>query len=286
MFKFRLTLGIALLMVVGYDLAVRTHAVHPGDGVTQPQTNTIRLEQYALDHRPGDVVLVGSSLVANLQREPREGDVVSLGLEGHSPLTGLHAVVVSGAKPRAVVVEVADPIWKGVDQGFLTETFGPWSPAKRWVPSLQTRYSPMVVVHGWVKKKLSKGDAETIADQALLSLLVDQEREARQAPFSREEEKGNAAALKSLQADVSELERRGVQVRFVRIPREPRVDETPRNLAAVKAVQSLYGPEKWISITPAEPVQTRDALHMVRAQADEFRAGLLHALNQNLLCQR
>lgn len=283
MLKLRLALGIALAMLVTYDLVARKHLAPPGDGVTQPQSNAIRLERYALDHRDDDVVLVGSSLVANLQRDARTNGVVSLGLEGHSPLTGLHAVVLSGAKPRAVVVEVADPIWKDIDENLLADSFGPWSAAKRWVPSLQTQYSPFVVAHGLLKRKMSKGETELVADPALLDTLIEQERSARLPAFTAKEEAANAKALKRLQDDVQSLEERGVKVRFVRIPREPKVDDTPRNRAAVAAIARLYGSEKWIRIDVPQPVHTRDALHMVRAEADQFRTGLLHALDQDLL---
>jgi hypothetical protein len=286
MFKLRLFVVFAAALVVAYDLAVRLHFAPAGPGVTQPQTNGIRLERFALDHHPQDIVLVGSSLVANLQREPRVGNVVSLGLEGHSPLTGLHAVVSSGASPRAVVIEVADPLWKKVDDDLVADSFGPWSGLKRVIPSLQTQFSPFVVLHGLLKKKLSKGDTEPSADPGLLSQLIRREKDQRLQPFDRKELDNNRRNLELLAKDVGELERRGTTVRFVRIPREKDVDDTPRNREAVAAVEKLFGPYKWVRVPSPQPLQTRDALHMVRAQADRFKSELLRSLDLDLLCLR
>ena len=96
---------IFLFLMSFYQALVSGGVLPASEGVTQRQNNIVRAQRYVYqDDSELKMVIVGSSLAANLNIKHIGEDVKSVALGGSSSQTGLEIVKRSKSKPRSVLV--------------------------------------------------------------------------------------------------------------------------------------------------------------------------------------
>jgi hypothetical protein len=95
-----------------YQVLVSGGVLPASDGASQRQNNIVRAQRYVYqDDSDLKMVIVGSSLAANLNEKDIGEGVKSIAFGGGSSKTGLEIVKRSKSKPQIVLVEMNDTIF-------------------------------------------------------------------------------------------------------------------------------------------------------------------------------
>lgn len=279
--KGRLTRSVVacgLVLLVGYEALVRAHLVPAGEGTSQQMANQVRLEQYQLMADPSqDVVLVGSSLMVNLQRDQKVGNVVNLAQGGGCSLTGLALLTKLSTKPKLVVVEVTPTLDRGLDASMIDQLTGTPSKLTGVFHSMLQSYSPSNVFLSILKRKTSKSEDSKINEAVRQDRVGELVKEASE-PLGEKQEKETDDHLDLLVRQLNDLKTKGIPFVLVDIPGEREVDGAPNNLAFMRKARLVLdksGFGHWLTNPVGKEYHSKDGVHMVPDEATEYRSQML-----------
>jgi hypothetical protein len=274
-------LWVALTILLSYEFLVRLQLVPKGDGTSMQSVNIVRVEQFLQNLRDGQgTVLVGSSLIGNLQQTVWQDGVANIGQSGGNALTGLELILRQPVLPKGIIVDVSRTISGGLDESVLV----PLQPLSYFGHKLlkctQESYKPSNVFLSAARRRLGKATeprmTETLRREGIerivrsnLNALDDGSRTS----FTQ--------ALKNLKVKINALTSRGVKVALVSIPTQPEVDRTLQANEFVNLAHRIL-PEaegfKWIPIS-ARSYETTEGVHLVAQDAEIVRIEILNGFN-------
>ena len=253
--------------------------------------NRIVAERFLALGKSPRAVLVGSSMSRHLESGLAEADpgIYDLAFFGGSPLTGNELVLQAGRRPRVVVIEVNN-LRQPLDTSFVTGvTAEPGAVLRRICPALRIEYQPLRVLQSagrtlgaWGKPPHPVPDPDREEptphlDGGVAFFVGADER-------TGEDERDRVRLdLAVLGAQVERLEARGVQVLFVSLPADPRVEEdTFRRFVHREALARFPEAEwPWLDFPSDGSFRTTDGVHLTEPSAR--RAAALIAEKVRLL---
>jgi len=162
---------IFLFLMSFYQVLVSGGVLPASDGVNVNQSNLVRAQRYVYQDDPDlKMVIIGSSLSANLNVKQIGEGVKSLALGGGASQTGLEIVKRSKSKPRIVLVEVNDTIVRKIDAELVDSLYHPlfyW--LRQYLPIMREEYRPISIFIDSLKSR-SKPDSKLRTREELDSL--------------------------------------------------------------------------------------------------------------------
>ena len=146
---------IFLFLMSFYQVLVSGGVLPASDGVNVNQSNIVRAQRYVYqDDSDLKMVIVGSSLAANLNVNQIGEGVKSIALGGGSSKTGLEIIKRSKNKPAIVLVEINDTIVREIDADLLDSLYNPifyWM--RQYLPMMREEYRPVSVFINSLKSR-------------------------------------------------------------------------------------------------------------------------------------
>lgn len=287
-----------LTLLSSYHILVVTKVITPSQGMHQWQTNFIKIQHYAYQkERNLNLVLVGSSLTANLQTSNTNPQIINLGISGGCTQTGTEAVRRNSAKPRILLVEVNETIGRKIDMQVINSIYNPFLYSLRfYLPMLKEEYHPVAVIvptlasikqrlreARGIKNKPQETKQVVNVEKLLTEKLIAQAIEEYKNPVSATEERLLRQEAEHIKAQISQIRKDGVSVVLFDIPREQRIQSTLRE-RQVKALMREIFPSKdyeWLPEPPPRNWITNDGFHLVSSEANDYFAFIKKQLLTN-----
>lgn len=290
------SLGFALFCCVVYALTIpsltRTFDLRPAEGASQQDRNVLQAENYAFSSEVPDVLLVGSSIMAQLKDLPARWG--NLAFTGDSSLSGLELIAQKRDLPKVVVVET-NVLDRPVNPS-LVELGGhsPFVQLKRAVPAFRKNYAPVLVARGallrseeasrqGLKRLLGKPAGLAVMSAPADSTTVDV-RESSESIYQRllADRKASQAHLQdpgvlaeqiaNLKRHLAPLLERGVQIVLAEIPGDPATENFPEQVQRRQALAAAFpAPDyRWLPVDHTEKYLSNDAVHLTRVSAGRY----------------
>ena len=277
---------IFLFLMSFYQVLVSGGVVPASDGVSVNQNNIVRAQRYVYQNDSDlKMVMVGSSLAANLNIKHIGEGVKSVALGGRSSQTGLEIVKRSTSKPRILLVEINDTIIRQVDSELLDSLYHPifyWM--SQYVPMLREEYRPISVFIDSLKSR-SKQNQKLMSREELDSLearnvtpefsqksiqgIVDKES----IPLSEKDAKDMKQEADLIKNQIAEIKKNtGAKVVLFDIPLESQVNATLRLKQIRELAKKLFPPDRfeWLPPPKEREWRTNDGVHLIRSDARDF----------------
>jgi hypothetical protein len=146
---------IFLFLMSFYQVFVSGGVLPASDGASLIQNNIVKAQRYVYqDDSDLKMVIVGSSLAANLNVKDIGEGVKSIALGGGASQTGLEIVKRSKGKPRILLVEINDTIVRKINSELLDSLYHPifyW--LRHYVPMMREEYRPISVFIDCLKSR-------------------------------------------------------------------------------------------------------------------------------------
>jgi hypothetical protein len=270
----------AILLLTGYGAAIHFGLITPTDGIQLRDKNWIKCESYLLDRsiRP-EVVLIGSSLTANLPSEVMSKDVFNLGLGGDSAWTGLEIIRSrTDYRPRLIVVEASDLLLRDANHEFLRSLLNPmWLAVRRALPILRREYQPTGVllkqVARWNNHQTTeKPDANSPNFFSITTRLLEQARITADAGLTQVESKDLRMACARLRALMADLQKDGIRCVLQHVPGDSFLADSLRSRELVTLLNQEFPATHCMWVSPPDDYRgrTRDAVHLVKEDAANY----------------
>lgn len=270
------------LLLALYQILIFGDIVRPSDGINQWQNNIIKVQRYWYDSFEDiQLVMVGSSLMANIPARAIGKEAINLGMAGGCTQTGLEIVARSQHTPKIVLAEINDTLERQSDRDLLESLNHPFlSPLRRYFSMFREEYKPVSVFVSLLQgdtreEEVEIEDIEGEEELNIASALREQEIErlVRENKISLPD---NLKILLQQEANeieqqVKVLEKKGVRVVFVDIPRENEITKTPRQQEVKSLMHSLFPPNQydWLE-APAGKWKTSDGLHLIPKEVNRY----------------
>jgi hypothetical protein len=162
---------IFLFLISFYQVLVSGRVLPASDGVSLIQNNIVKAQRYVYqDDSDLKIVMVGSSLAANLHITDIGKGVKSIALGGGSSQTGLEIVQRSNSNPQIILVEINDTITRKIDRDLVDSLYNPlFYSMRQYLPILREEYRPVSVFIQSLKKRYQQN--QKLTKKALDSLL-------------------------------------------------------------------------------------------------------------------
>jgi hypothetical protein len=269
-----------------YQVLVSGGVVPASDGVSVNQNNIVRVQRYVYqDDSDLKMVMVGSSLAANLNIKHIGEGVKSVALGGRSSQTGLEIVKRSKSKPRLVLVEINDTIIRQIDSELLDSLYHPiFYGMRQYLPMLREEYRPVSVFINYLKSR-SKQNKKLMSREALDSLegrnvTPELSQKAIQAtvdiqskPLSEKDAKNMKQEADLIKNQIAEIKKNsGAKVVLFDIPLESRVNATLRKKQVRELAKKLFPPDRfeWLPPPKEREWRTYDSIHLIGSDARDF----------------
>lgn len=271
-----LALAVCAGVLAGYTGLIWAGRVPPGEGVSQAQMNVVRLQRMLEDPTvQPEVVLVGSSIAANLKVQAINPSFLNLGAYGGSSQDGLDVVLKSGKRPKLVIVEMTFWVSRGLDPK-LTHTLD--DPANRFLyrtfPFVRPEYQPVNVGLSALKRRKSAPNSvpSEAAQKATAENLIKNTNFDTQGKILED--------VEWIKTAVAELERRGIRVVFVDLPIDPTI-EASAGYAMNKALwhDAIGDESKFARFPGTTALRATDGWHLVRDDAVKVSEWLVSLQN-------
>jgi len=277
---------IFLFLMSFYQVLVSGGVVPASDGVSVNQNNIVRVQRYVYqDDSDLKMVMVGSSLAANLNIKHIGEGVKSVALGGRSSQTGLEIVKRSKSKPRLVLVEINDTIIRQIDSELLDSLYHPiFYGMRQYLPMLREEYRPVSVFINYLKSR-SKQNKKLMSREALDSLegrnvTPELSQKAIQAtvdiqskPLSEKDAKNMKQEADLIKNQIAEIKKNsGAKVVLFDIPLESRVNATLRKKQVRELAKKLFPPDRfeWLPPPKEREWRTYDSIHLIGSDARDF----------------
>lgn len=275
---------IFLFLMSLYQVLVSGGVLPASDGVSLIQNNIVKAQRYVYDDSDLKIVMVGSSLSANLRVADIGKGVKSIALGGGSSQTGLEIVKKSNSNPPIILVEINDTIIRTIDRDLVESLYNPvfyWM--RQYLPILREEYRPVsVLIHSLKKgsKQNQKATKEALDSLEARNLTPELSRKAIQTtidiqsqPLSKkdvEDIKKEAGVIRSQIAEINKNS--GAKIILFDIPQESRVDAAMRRKQVRELTKKLFPPDRfeWLPPPPPREWRTNDGIHLIRSDARDF----------------
>jgi len=277
---------IFLFLMSFYQVLVSGGVLPASDGASLIQNNIVKAQRYVYqDDSELKMVIVGSSLAANLNVKDIGEGVKSIALGGGSSQTGLEIVKRSKSKPRIVLVEINDTIIRKIDSELLDSLYHPiFYLLRQYLPMLREEYRPISVFIDSLKSR-SKQNLKQMTREALDSLesrnltpelsqkAIQTTVDIQSKPLSEKDAKNMKQEADLMKTQIAEVKKNtGAKVVLFDIPLESRVNATLRMQQVRELAKKLFPPDRfeWLPPPKEREWRTNDAIHLIRSDARDF----------------
>jgi len=276
---------VCLFMMSLYQALVSGGVVPAADGASLIQSNIVKAQRYVYDNNVDlEMVMVGSSLAANLQAQDIGDKVKTIALGGGASQTGLEIVERSEKKPPIVLVEINDTISRKVDADLIDSLYHPiFYGLRRYLPILREEYRPVsVFIHSLKNrssqnKKLTREEFDKLEVRNTAPELsekgIQMTVDLQSQPLSKKDREIITKEAEYIKHQLAKIQK-DADVRFVLfdIPQESRVNATLRRKQVQNLMQSLFPPQnfEWLPPPPSREWRTNDGIHLIRTDAQDF----------------
>jgi len=273
---------LCLTVMIGYQVLIFSGLISPSEGIHQAQSNFIRAEKYVYSQtRPAQMVLVGSSLTANLESQIIGSDVFNLAMRGGCTQTGLEIVRKKSSKPKIILVEVNETIQRELDGYLIDSLYNPFLYFMRsHFPMFKQEYRPVSVLVDSLRK-WSQGNQEsgTAPDSPLRLQEIERVKKQFSNPLSDETK---ALIIEQAQVIKNQLLAIGSQeLRIVlfNVPGEPGLETTVKKQEIEELIETLFPSDRfeWLP-NPQREWKTSDGVHLTQGDAQEYAVYLREQL--------
>ncbi|WP_332947621.1 MULTISPECIES: hypothetical protein [unclassified Microcoleus] len=284
---------IFLFLMSFYQVLVSGRVLPASDGVSLIQNNIVKAQRYVYqDDSDLKIVMVGSSLAANLHVTDIGKGVKSIALGGGSSQTGLEIVKRSNSNPPMVLVEINDTITRTIDRDLVDSLYNPifyWM--RKYLPILREEYRPIsVFIHCFKNgsqhhQKLTREALDSLEARNLTPELsqkaIQTTVDIQSKPLSKKEAEDitkEAGLIKSQLAEINKNS--GTKVVLFDIPQESRVDAAIRRKQVRELTKKLFPSDRfeWLPPPKEREWRTNDGIHLIRSDARDFAEFLRHKL--------
>jgi hypothetical protein len=281
---------IALAMVLVYNTCLRSSYFRNLFSVqSQWQNNLITAQRYTLADTAPKIVLVGSSLSAQIPKRLLEPDIYNLSFAGGSLFTGLELVESAKAAPHLVVIEM-NILFRNADPQLLENISRPvFAKLRPMVPALQEQWQPANVLAGKLtrvpleklsvmKSRLCSPSISSNEDD-LHKRMVAIALENNRTPLPPDELTRQIALLRQ---HIPKLQARGIQCAFLEMPTDSAIAASPR-CAAIRAKMLEEFPTTkylWISPDQKHTYLTTDGQHLQLKEAEAYALHIRTVIQQ------
>jgi hypothetical protein len=269
-----------------YQVLVSGGVLPASDGASQIQNNIVKAQRYVYqDDSDLKMVIVGSSLAANLNVKDIGEGVQSIALGGGASQTGLEIVKRSKSKPRIVLVEINNTIIRKIDSEFLDSLYHPiFYLLRQYLPMLREEYRPISVFIDSLKSR-SKPNLKLMTREALDSLegrnitpelsqkaiqtIVDVESQ----PLPEKDAEIFKKEAELIKTQIAEINKNsGAKVVLFEIPLESRVNAAIRRKQLRDLANKLFPSDRfeWLPPPKEREWRTNDGVHLIRSDARDF----------------
>lgn len=276
---------VCLFMMSLYQTLVSGGVIPAADGASLIQINIVKAQRYVYENNAAlKMVMVGSSLAANLRAKDIGDGVKSIALGGGASQTGLEIVEKSERKPPIVLVEINDTISRKIDADLIDSLYYPmfyW--LRRYLPMLREEYRPVSVFIYSLKNRSNQNQKLTREEFDKLEVRntapelsekgIKMTLDIQSKPLSEKDIEVIKKEAEYIKHQMAKIQK-DAKVRFVLfdIPQESRVNATLRRKQVRELVQSLFPPQnfEWLPPPPPREWRTNDGIHLIRTDAQDF----------------
>jgi hypothetical protein len=278
---------IFLFVMSFYHVLVSGGVVPAFEGVTQRQNSIVRAQRYVYqDDSDLKMVIVGSSLAANLNEKHIGEGVKSIAFGGGSSKTGLEIVKRSKSKPQIVLVEITDvDFLRKIDADLLDSLYHPifyW--LRKYLPMMREEYRPVSVFINCLKsrgqpnpERMSREELDSLESRNITPKLSQQAIQTAVDKESKPLSEKDAETIKQeadlMRNQIAEIKKNmGTKVVLFEIPRESRVNGTLRIKQVRELAKKLFPPDRfeWLPPPKEREWRTNDGTHLIRSDARDF----------------
>jgi hypothetical protein len=232
------------------------------------------------------MVIVGSSLAANLNEKHMGEDVKSIAFGAGATKTGLEIIKRSKSKPQSVLVEINDVDFiRKIDAKLVDSLYHPifyWM--RKYLPMLREEYRPVSVFINCFKSR-SQQNLERMSREELDSLesgnitpKLSQEAiqtavENESKPLSEKDAETIKQEADLMRNQIAEIKKNtGAKVVLFDIPRESRVNATLRIKQVQELAKKVFPSDRfeWLPPPKEREWRTNDGIHLIRSDARDF----------------
>ncbi|MFS8118654.1 MAG: hypothetical protein ACMG55_09205 [Microcoleus sp.] len=281
---------IFLFLMSFYQVLVSGRVLPASEGVSLIQNNIAKAQRYVYqDDSDLKMVIVGSSLAANLKMKDIGNGVRSIALGGGASQTGLEIVKRSNSKPPIVLVEINDTIIRKIDAELVDTLYHPiFYGLRQYLPMMREEYRPISVFVDSFKSR-SKQNMKLMTREELDSLegrnltpelsqkAIETTVEIQSKPLSEQDAKNMKLEADLIKNQIAEIQRNsGAKVVLFDIPLESRVNATLRIKQVRELTKKLFPPDRfeWLPPPKEREWRTNDGIHLIRSDARDFAESL------------
>jgi hypothetical protein len=273
-----------------YQVLVSGGVLPASDGASLMQNNIVKAQRYVYqDDSDLKMVIVGSSLAANLNVKHIGEGVKSIALGGGSSKTGLEIIKRSKSKPPIVLVEMNDTIGRKIDADLLDSLYHPifyWM--RQYLPMMREEYRPVSVFINSLKsrsqqnqKMMTREELDSLEgrnitpelSQKAIQMTVDVES----TPLSEKDAETMKQEAELIKTQIAEIKKNiGAKVVLFDIPLESRVNAAIRRKQVRELAKKLFPPDRfeWLPPPKEREWRTNDGVHLIRSDARDFAESL------------
>ena len=277
---------IFLFLMSFYQVLVSGGVLPASDGSSVMQNNIVKVQRYVYgDNSDLKMVILGSSLAANLNVKHIGEGVKSIALGGGSSKTGLEILKRSKSKPPLVLVEINDTIVRQIDADLLDTLYHPifyWM--RQYLPMMREEYRPVSVFINSLKsrsqqnlQRMTREELDSLEGRNLTPELtqkaIKNTVEINSKPLSEKDAKSMKQEADGIKNQIAELKKNtGAKVVLFDIPLESRVNATLRVKQVRELAKKLFPPDRyeWLPPPPEREWRTNDGIHLIRSDARDF----------------
>jgi hypothetical protein len=286
------SLFVTLSFLTGYSLLGNFNILKSSEGFNQWQGNIVRLQKYAYDrHSQLNLVVVGSSLTANIPTDLIDKHVVNLGLNGGATQTGLEVAIRQNVKPKFLLVEINNTITRKIDKQVIESNYNPFLyNLRRYIPSFREEYKPSsqtILMLDEFRNKFKKPakpveqkintkqtDSQQSTDErsSLSNTIVSQLIQSNSQPLSAQEKNLLTQEARYIKSQISTIERDGTHVILFNVPGDHRLENTLAVKQSRLLMKELFPVNnfEWLPEPPARKWLTGDGAHLIPADAKVY----------------
>ncbi|MCY7381030.1 MAG: hypothetical protein LH628_00250 [Microcoleus sp. CAN_BIN18] len=269
-----------------YQVLVSGRVLLASEGVSLIQSNIVKAQRYVYQNDSDlKMVIVGSSLAANLNMKDIGNGVRSIALGGGASQTGLEIIKRSNSKPPIILVEINDTIIRKIDADLVDSLYHPifyW--IRQYLPMMREEYRPISVFVDSLKSR-SKQNMKLMTREALDSLegrnltpelsqkAIQTTVDIQSKPLSNQDAKNMKQEADLIKNQIAEITKdSGAKVVLFDIPLESRVNATLRIKQVRELAKKLFPPDRfeWLPSPKEREWRTNDGIHLIRSDARDF----------------
>jgi hypothetical protein len=269
-----------------YQVLVSGGVLPASDGASLIQNNIVKAQRYVYeDDSDLKMVIVGSSLAANLNVKHIGEGVKSIALGGGSSKTGLEIIKRSKSKPPIVLVEMNDTIVRKIDADLVDSLYHPifyWM--RQYLPMMREEYRPVSVFINSLKsrsqqnlKMMTREELDSLEGRNLTPELsqkaIQTTVDIESTPLSEKDAETMKQEAELIKTQIAEIKKNiGAKVVLFDIPLESRVNAAIRRKQVRELAKKLFPPDRfdWLPPPKEREWRTNDGIHLIRSDARDF----------------